>query len=51
LVGGLDFSQLLLTETNGSTAIAIASTNQTLAILAGVLPSQLAASSFNLLVI
>ncbi|MCW6050843.1 DUF4347 domain-containing protein [Lyngbya sp. CCAP 1446/10] len=50
LVGGLDFSQLLLTETNGSTAIAIASTNQTLAILGGILPGQLSASSFSLLV-
>ncbi|TAE10700.1 MAG: hypothetical protein EAZ90_14050 [Oscillatoriales cyanobacterium] len=51
LVGGLDFNQLLLTETNGSTAIAIASTNQTLAILAGVVPNRLAASSFNVLVV
>ena len=48
LVGGLDFNQLSLTQTNGSTAIA--SNNQILAIVSGVLPSQLSASSFTLLV-
>ncbi|MEG4624301.1 DUF4347 domain-containing protein [Microcoleus sp. w1-18aA5] len=50
LVGGLDFNQLSLTETNGSTAIGIANSDQILAILRGVQPSQLSAQSFNLLV-
>jgi Ca2+-binding RTX toxin-like protein len=46
LVGGLSFNQLSLTETNGSTAIGLGSTNQTLAIVAGVMPSQLSANNF-----
>ncbi|MBD1829144.1 DUF4347 domain-containing protein [Microcoleus sp. FACHB-61] len=50
LVGGLDFNQLSFTETNGSTAIAIANSDQILAILTGVQPSQLSAQSFSLLV-
>ncbi|MBW3585724.1 MAG: hypothetical protein KY448_07715, partial [Cyanobacteria bacterium 0813] len=50
LVGGLDFNQLSFTETNGSTAIGIASRNEILAILTGVQPSQLSAQSFSLLV-
>ncbi|MEG4283238.1 DUF4347 domain-containing protein [Microcoleus sp. A006_D1] len=48
LAGGLDFNQLSLTQTNGSTAIA--NNNQILAVVAGVLPNQLSASSFGLLV-
>ncbi|MEP6496346.1 SpaA isopeptide-forming pilin-related protein [Microcoleus vaginatus ZQ-A4] len=50
LVGGLDFNQLLLTETNGSTAIGLANSDQILAIVTGVQPSQLSAQSFSLLV-
>ncbi|MEG4417055.1 DUF4347 domain-containing protein [Microcoleus sp. LAD1_D5] len=50
LLGGLDFNQLSLTETNGSTAIGIANSDQILAILTGVQPSQLSAQSFSLLV-
>ncbi|MEG3921390.1 DUF4347 domain-containing protein [Microcoleus sp. T3_A4] len=50
LVGGLDFNQLSLTETNGSTAIGIANSDRILAILTGVQPSQLSAQSFSLLV-
>ncbi|MEG4107208.1 SdrD B-like domain-containing protein [Microcoleus sp. S13_C5] len=50
LLGGLDFNQLSLTETNGSTAIAIAGSNEILAILTGVQASQLSAQSFSLLV-
>jgi len=50
LVGGLDFNQLSLTETNGSTAIGIAGSNEILAILTGVQPIQLSAQSFSLLV-
>ncbi|MCY7382552.1 MAG: hypothetical protein LH628_08250 [Microcoleus sp. CAN_BIN18] len=44
LVEGLEFNQLSLTQTNGSTAIA--SNNQILAIVSGVLPIQLTESSF-----
>ncbi|MEG4089736.1 DUF4347 domain-containing protein [Microcoleus sp. Pol12B4] len=50
LVGGLDFSQLSLTETNGSTAIGLANSDQILAIVTGVQPTQLSAQSFSLLV-
>ena len=50
LAGGLDFNQLSISQTNGSTAIAIASSNQILAVVAGVQPTQLSASSFSLLV-
>ncbi|NQE32346.1 DUF4347 domain-containing protein [Microcoleus asticus] len=50
LVGGLDLNQLSLSETNGSTAIGIAGSNEILAVVAGVQPSQLSAQSFTLLV-
>jgi len=46
LVGGLDFNQLSLTETNGSTAIGIAGSNEILARVVGVQPTELSASSF-----
>jgi protocatechuate 3,4-dioxygenase beta subunit len=49
LVGGLTFNQLSLTETNGSTAIGIAGSNEILARVVGVQPTQLSASSFRLL--
>jgi hypothetical protein len=48
LVGGLDFNQLSLTATNGSTAIGIAGSNEILARVVGVQPRQLSASSFRL---
>ena len=50
LVGGLDFNQLSITENNGSSAIGLANSAQILAVVAGVLPTQLSASSFSLLV-
>jgi Ca2+-binding RTX toxin-like protein len=49
LVGGLDFNQLSFTAINGSTAIGIAGSNEILARVVGVQPTQLSASSFRLL--
>ncbi|MCZ0901841.1 calcium-binding protein, partial [Microcoleus sp. HI-ES] len=46
LLGGLNFTQLSFIEANGSTAIGIANSDQILAIVAGVQPSQLSAQSF-----
>jgi Ca2+-binding RTX toxin-like protein len=50
LPDSVSFSQLSLTRTNGSTSIAIAGSNDILAVLRGVQPNQLSAQNFSTLV-
>jgi len=50
LTGGLDFSQLSFTQTNGSASISLTATGEVLAILNGVRSSLLTAQDFNVLV-